>query len=83
MNTKWFTYFAAKDDESKDKVRVSILAAKRILDAAIAILKDQQAAIERPKLDDYDCPSWSHRQAHLNGEIAGINKAISLLTIKG
>lgn len=82
MDSRWIKQFKANDDEAKEKVHSSLSSAKHILDAAIEIINEQKAAIERPTKDDYDCPSWSHRQAHSNGEIAALNKVISLLTIK-
>jgi len=33
-------------------------------------------------LDDYDTPSWSHKQAHMNGEAAAIRKVIEIITIR-
>lgn len=82
MDSRWIAHFKPKGEEAKQKMKDSVYSSKHILDAAVEILKIQQAGMERPKLDDYDCPSWSHKQAHINGEIAGLNKAISLLTIK-
>lgn len=83
VDTRWLVQFKAKDDDAKKKVKASLSSAKHILDAAVSIIEKQQKALERPTLEDYNCPSWSHRQAHINGEIAGLNKVISLLTIKG
>lgn len=82
MDTRWFTQFNAVDPDAKDKTKKSVLAAKHILDAVIGILEKEKAALERPKKDDYDCPSWAYKQAHINGEIANINKVIDLLTVK-
>ena len=82
MDTRWFIEFEAKSEDEKKAVRQSVYAAKHILDVAIVILNKQKAALERPKADDYDCPSWSHKQAHLNGELAMLNKVTDLLTIK-
>ena len=82
MDSRWVKHFKAKDDDAKEKLSASLNSAKHILDAAIAIIEEQKAAIERTTKEDYDCPSWSHRQAHSNGEIAALNKIIILLTIK-
>lgn len=82
MDTRWFTYFKATDEEARTKVKASLKSAKLILDAAIELLNQQKAAMERPRLEDYDSPSWSHKQAHINGELAMLNKVTALLTIK-
>lgn len=83
MDSRWIKHFKANDSDAKEKLNASLNSAKSILNAAIVIIEEQKAAIERPTKDDYDCPSWSHRQAHSNGEIAALNKVIKLLTIKG
>lgn len=82
MDSRWIKQFKADNEEAKEKVHSSLMSAKHILDAAISIIEEQKAAVERPSKEDYDCPSWSHRQAHSNGEVAALNKVISLLTIK-
>lgn len=82
MDIRWFIEFEAKDEAAKNAVRESVYSAKHILDVAVTILNKQKATLERPKADDYDCPSWSHKQAHLNGELAMLNKVTDLLTIK-
>lgn len=82
MDLRWIKQFKADNSEAKEKVYTSLMSAKHILDAAISIIEEQKVAIERPQKEDYDCPSWSHKQAHCNGEIAALNKVISLLTIK-
>ena len=82
MDSRWIKHFKANDPDAKEKLDASLRSSKHILDAAIEIINEQKAAIERPTKEDYDCPSWSHRQAHCNGEIAALNKVIDLLTIK-
>jgi hypothetical protein len=83
MDMRWFAEFEAKDEDAQKKTRDTVRAAKHVLDAAISIMEKEMASLERPKIDDYDCPSWSHRQAHANGELAAMNKMKQLLTIKG
>ena len=82
MDMKWFKQFKAEDEDAKEKVRNSLRSANHILEAAIEILNKEKASLERPTKEDYDCPAWSHKQAHNNGEIAALNKVINLLTIK-
>lgn len=76
MDVRWAKEYGG--DKAQDAVR----AAKHVLDTAIRILEKDRTALLRPKPEDYDCPSWSHKQAHVNGELAMLNKVIDLLTIK-
>lgn len=44
-----------------------------------AILKDEEEAIARQECSDYRDPSWSHVQAHRNGDRAAIRRVLKLL----
>jgi len=65
--------------ETKDKRKQEILSASPILILLGQILEDKYNAKERTKDIDYDCPSWSHKQADLNGYLRALEDVIKLL----
>lgn len=48
-----------------------------IIDEELQFLARQEAT-----LDDYQDASWSHKQAHRNGQVASLNKIRTLITLK-
>ncbi len=52
-----------------------------LLDRLSKILYNMQVRREQSVLGDYDTPSWSHKQAHLNGEAAVIKKLLDILEV--
>ncbi len=71
----WFRGLDAKDKESLERALDSSILARRLA----AILEDWSREHVVTK-GDYDCPSWSHKQAHLNGIEEILTRMKSLLT---
>lgn len=67
--------------EDRDKMKELILSNTILLDKLTQIVYNMQEGKRSTVLVDYDTPSWSHKQAHLNGEIAAFQKVIELLTV--
>lgn len=66
----------------RDKFRQEVINSKNVLDKLSEILYNIQESKRDSVLVDYDTPSWSHKQAHLNGEVAMLKKVIELITMR-
>jgi hypothetical protein len=69
-----------KGDEA-DNLKQQILQAQIVLDKLREIVYNRVKEAQSTPLVDYDCPSWSHRQAHQNGQVAAFKEIIALLTL--
>lgn len=78
INELWLRGLKGEDREKMKKV---VLDGTILLDKLKEILYNMQEGKRDVVVGDYDNPSWSHKQAHLNGETAALHKVISLLTI--
>lgn len=67
----------AEKKEMEELVRSST----NLLDRLDKILYNMQESKETTVLADYDSPSWSHKQAHQNGQLDIIRQLRSLLKI--
>lgn len=79
MQTQWFSDLPPDQQENFKK---SVEASKLVLDKLIEICYNRINNLETVTIKDYDNPSWSHKQAHRNGEIDELRKIIDLCTIK-
>jgi hypothetical protein len=66
----------------KEKMKEEVLASQNLLDKLAKMLYNIQEKKRSSVLPDYDTPSWSHKQAHLNGECAALRKVLEIVTIK-
>lgn len=78
INELWLRGLKGEDREKMKKV---VLDSTILLDKLKEILYNMQEGKKDTVVSDYDTPSWSHKQAHLNGETAALQKVIGLLTI--
>ena len=62
--------------EEKKKRTEEVKSYKTAFDALLEILEEESST------PDYDCPSWSHKQADQNGYNRAIQKVRTLITIK-
>ena len=79
VNEAWLTGLNPKE---REEMKNFIVANEKVLDKLKEILYNIVVKKEEVKLDDYNNPSWSHKQAHLNGEQALARKMLEVLTIK-
>ena len=79
INQAWLT--GLKTEAERAKIKELVLSSENLLDILKKILYNMQEKKELSVLDDYDTPSWSHKQAHLNGEAAAIRKVIEIISI--
>lgn len=75
MHSIWFRGLNKEDKEDRVK---ELLSYRNAFDALKEILEEHY----KEYTPDYDCPSWSHKQADVNGHNRAIKKVINLITIK-
>ena len=64
-----------KGDDKKQRIE-EVKSFKNAFEALTEILEEEEST------PDYDCPSWSHKQADQNGYNRAIRKVKNLITIK-
>lgn len=74
-------WFAGIPSEEREKFKVEVLNSKKVLDKLGKILYNMEESLRSVKERDYDSASWSHKQAHLNGESDMVRRVIELITI--
>lgn len=72
----WFRGLSEEDKESLKRALSSSLLSNRLRE----IIKEMKRDLPVSKAD-YDSPSWSHKQAHKNGQEDILTKLEDLLTI--
>lgn len=79
LKSVWFEGLNASEKEEMQK---NVENSEKVLDKLVKILYNIQERTRDSVLVDYDTPSWSHKQAHINGEIAMLKKIIDIVTIQ-
>ena len=77
MQQVWFKN--AKSQEDKFAKRAELKSFKNAFEALDAVLAEME---EVPSKNDYDCPSWSHKQADINGANRMLREVRKLINIK-
>lgn len=75
MHSAWLKGIPQKD---KDARRKEILAYRNAFDELKKLLEEEF----EETVPDYDNPSWSHKQADVNGANRKLQQIINLITIK-
>lgn len=72
-----------KDPEVKKRFESTLWGSKPVLDRLHQILSEEEAEVSRTEVsaDSYDNPSWSHKQAHRNGQRAMLRKIQQLINL--
>ena len=73
MQELWLKGCKGKEREARTK---EINSYRNAFEALAEILEEEDST------PDYDCPSWSHKQADQNGYNRAIRKVLSLITLK-
>lgn len=68
--------------QERDQMKKMVVDSEKLLDKLKEILYNMRESRETISSIDYDNPSWSHKQAHLNGEAAIIRKLEEILSVK-
>jgi hypothetical protein len=79
INDAWLSGLSG---DEREKMKQEVLANENLLDKLSKILYNIQEKKQETVLGDYDTPSWSHKQAHQNGEAAALRKVIEIITIR-
>jgi hypothetical protein len=75
VQTQWLKGYKGDDKEARKKEVLTYRNAFEDLREILDSLIEDQAP-------DYDCPSWSHKQADINGYNRALRKVIKLTTIE-
>lgn len=85
MYIKWTSHLKTKE-EREGFQKLLRNTDKRVLERIEFLLQEtiNQLRSEEITLNSYDSPSWSHKQAHINGYVQGLTIALDLiLDLKG
>ena len=74
-------WFIGSSKDEREQIKDLVLSSPILLDKLQKILYNMQESKDKSVVHDYDTPSWSHKQAHLNGEKDAIRKMLQLVTI--
>lgn len=75
-------WFASETQENKEIIKKTLESDKIILDKLSKMLYNMYIENRDIVHKDYDCPSWSHKQAHLNGFLECLRKVQDLITFE-
>jgi len=78
FDTEWFR--GLKTDEVEER-KSFLLSNQKVLDILKEIVYNIRISCENVSETDYDSPSWSHKQAHHNGEVASLKRIERLITL--
>ena len=73
MDIRWFKGIPDEEHDGREKEVKSFIRAFEEL---------SQLLEERTSVPDYDCPSWSHKQADQNGYNRAIREIKQLINVK-
>lgn len=82
FSSRWTKNLTEQAD--KERLQKTILGSRVALDRLKELIEEEVKALDNQEasLTDYDSPSWSHKQAHRNGERGFAKKIIELLTFE-
>jgi hypothetical protein len=75
---EWLKGLPKADQEEFKKY---VLSSKKVLDKLSEIVYNKIKVGESVSKNDYDSPSWSHRQAHDNGRNEAFNEILKLISL--
>lgn len=72
-----------KTEEEKKRFESSLQGSKIVLDRLSQMLSEEESEVNRSEMsvDVYDSGSWSHKQAHKNGQRSMIRKIQQLINL--
>lgn len=79
IKAPWFQDLNSKE---KEDFTNTLLSSEKVLDKLRKIVYNMCINEEKVKTIDYDSPSWSHKQAHMNGKLEAYRTVLDLLTFK-
>ena len=79
MKSEWL---GSLKGEERENFKLSVLSSKIVLDKLQEIVYNMYKKEESITDNDYDSPSWSHKQAHTNGRREALKQILDLITIE-
>lgn len=72
-----------KDPEDIERLNKAVLGSVTIRNRLAEIIKEKLEALDSQECSvaDYDSPSWSHKQAHRNGQKASLVEVLKLIDL--
>lgn len=82
FNSRWTKHL--RTEEERTNAKATILASRTALDRLKQLIAEEVEDLNNQEASsqDYDSPSWSHKQAHRNGQKAMAKSIIDLLTFE-
>ena len=77
MKPLWYQHL--KDKQEQEQFQTLVLGSQKVLDRLREICYNGLNSAEKVKVEDYDVPSWSHKQAHKNGRLEVYRELLALL----
>jgi hypothetical protein len=83
LNARWFPANVKKQgDKAREDYEKTIRSSVHVLERLAEIVQEELDRIEFPQSqDEYDCPSWSHKQADRLGQLRAYRNIMSLLKL--
>ncbi len=72
---------AGSSPQEHEQIKLFWLNNKIVLDKLVKMMYNMYTEVENVSTPDYDNPSWSHKQAHLNGKKEVIRSLIGYLSL--
>lgn len=78
-----YSAWKVRDKEQDTILTRQFLGAKLLREKLKDLLERKRLSCDEVSLTDYDkCPSWSHKQAHLNGKKEAYDEVLKLITVE-
>ena len=78
MLSRWYSHLPSNEQAEAKNIVVN---SQKLLDILSTICYNTIQNGVKTKEADYDCPSWSHKQAHLNGYLQAYNEILQLTNL--
>lgn len=72
-------WFKGLNKQEEDDLKKILDSNDILLDKLFEIVYNMVTSNEEISLSDYDNPSWSHKQAHINGQNHSLRKVLTFL----
>jgi len=80
LKTVWFQDLPKSEQQQFKEI---VLGSKKVLDKLSKIVYNMCVSGEKVSIDQYDSPSWSHKQAHQNGYNEALRDVLDILKTNG
>ena len=78
MQTRWYQH---RPKAEQDEVKNIVVNSQKLLDILGEICYNTIQSGIKTQETDYDCPSWSHKQADQNGYLRAYNEILQLTNL--